>query len=105
MSRRALVFALFALSIAAACAVHRDSMGTADAIALAGGPQWAYAKTTDVRVIRGALTKPQVIPVNLWDVLAGDEKDVYLQPGDIVMVPAKYVTRFDRWITQALAPL
>ena len=36
---------------------------------------------------------------------ASSQKDVYLQPGDIVFVKPRYVTEFARWVRQALAPL
>jgi hypothetical protein len=32
-------------------------------------------------------------------------KDVFVQPGDIVYVPPRYVTQFSRWINQALSPI
>lgn len=69
------------------------------------GILWQFAKTEVVAVVRGALDAPQYIPVDLDLVLYGLEKDIWLRPGDIVVVPAKKVTRFDRYVSQLLSPL
>jgi polysaccharide export outer membrane protein len=82
-----------------------DHMNIAQAIGLAGGPTWTYAKTENCAIIRGSLDDPKFIPVDLDDVLDGTEKNVFLQPGDIVIVPAKTVTRFSRYTEQLLSPL
>ncbi|HVY60752.1 MAG TPA: polysaccharide biosynthesis/export family protein [Planctomycetota bacterium] len=83
----------------------RESMTACDAILEAGGPQWPTAKTEDTRVIRGRLDDPTIIELDLEDVLVGGAKDVVLQPGDIVVVPAKHVTVFARWSQQLVSPI
>ena len=52
-------------------------------------------KLSQVLIIRGSLEDPRVIRINLYDVLAGRGRDVYVLPGDIVYVPNKYA-RFGR---------
>ncbi len=84
---------------------YRDRMSLVQALGLSGGVDWRTAKTEDVRVIRGALDDPTLIPIDLDHVLAAAEKDLFLQPGDIVLVPPKYVTVVDRYLSQLFAPL
>ena len=60
---------------------------------------------SSVRVVRGALDDPVLFKINAKELLRGNEKDIYLEPGDIVVVPPKGVTRFARYIEQMLAPL
>lgn len=84
---------------------YLDHMNIAQAIGLAGGPNWAYAKTEKCAIVRGSLDDPKYIPVDMDDVLDGNEKNVFLQPGDIVIVPAKHVTKFARYTEQLLTPL
>jgi protein involved in polysaccharide export with SLBB domain len=47
----------------------------------------AYLK--QVLIVRGDLQEPDVYEVNLEAILAGEEHDIYLQPGDIIFVPEK----------------
>jgi len=56
------------------------------AILAAGGPV-PYAYQTQVAVIRGSLTEPRLAEVNYKEIVKGQAKDVFLQPGDIVYVP------------------
>lgn len=79
----------------------REGMSITEAIATVGGYIPNFAKLEDCRIIRGA----KAIPVDLEDVFDGEEKDVDLEPGDIVVVPPKWITRFDRYVTQLFAPL
>jgi len=81
-----------------------DRMTLVEVLAVAD-IDWITAKTEVVGVVRGSLDDPILIEVNLEDVFVGVEKDVFLRPGDIVVVPPKYVTRFDRFVTQLLAPV
>jgi polysaccharide export outer membrane protein len=83
----------------------RDRISVVDAIGAVGGLNFATAKIEDVRVIRGALSNPAYIRVDLEEVFVARERDVYLAPGDIVIVPAKWVTRMDRYVQQVLSPL
>lgn len=83
---------------------YRDGLGLIAAIAEVGGPTWATAKLEAVHIVRGALDRPVLVAIDVEDVLDGETPDVRLRPGDIVVVPAKWVTVFDRYVTQALAP-
>ena len=83
----------------------RQRMSLVDAIGAAYGCNWYTAKSESVHVVRGSLEAPKIIKVDLEDVMWAAEKNVYLEPGDIVVVPPKYVTQMDRWITQALSPI
>jgi polysaccharide export outer membrane protein len=83
----------------------RDGLSLVQAISLAGGPTWAWAKVESCHIVRGTLDDPKFIQIDLEEVLKGNEKDVFLMPGDIVMVPPKGVTVYARWISQALAPI
>ncbi len=84
---------------------YRDRLSLVQAIGDAGGPEYRTAKFEAVHIVRGALDEPQLIALDLEYILEGVEKDVFLEPGDIVVVPPKYVTQFDRYVQQLLAPL
>ncbi len=66
---------------------------------------WETAKIEDVRIVRGALDDPELIEVDLHDVFVAADKDVFLQPGDIVVVPPKHITRINRYLNQLLGPI
>lgn|GEM_PF-1841930 len=75
-------------------------------IAAAGGFAEEYAEKTRVQVLRvGPDGKPAPIFVNTKAVLAGLERDLPLQRGDIVYVPATGVAGFSRTVGQALSPI
>jgi len=75
------------------------------AIAQAGGFQNEFAEKTRVRIIRkGPGDQPVVTCVNAAAVLAGRVPDPAMSRGDIVFVPARGVTRWDRTLGQILAP-
>jgi len=84
--------------------LFRDRMSVTEALAEAG-ISWGTAKTEDVVVLRGALESPTVIEVDLDDIIDGEAKDVYLRPGDIVVLPPKRVTVVARYVIQLLAPI
>jgi polysaccharide export outer membrane protein len=84
---------------------YREGLSLIQAIGEAGGPDWSVAKMDSVRVVRGALDDPILFEIDAMNLLKGGEKDIYLEPGDIVVVPAKHVTRFARYIQQLLAPV
>ncbi|HYE30047.1 MAG TPA: SLBB domain-containing protein [Methylomirabilota bacterium] len=71
-------------------------MSLTAAIAGAGGPvKGAYL--TDVAVVRGSLSKPQIAVVNYEDVLKGKAPDVLIERGDIIYVPLspyRYLTKY-----------
>jgi polysaccharide export outer membrane protein len=60
---------------------------------------------TRIHVIRGSLGNPTVIASNFRDVLAGRERDVSLEPGDIIYVPPKTLTSFSRIMDKILPSL
>jgi protein involved in polysaccharide export with SLBB domain len=84
---------------------YREDLSLIDAIGEAGGPLWATAKVSSVHVVRGVLDDPVLFEINLKKLLTGRERDIHLEPGDIVVVPAKGVTRFARYIQQLLTPV
>lgn len=75
-------------------------------IAAAGGFAEEFADKQRVQVLRvGPDGTPTPVFVNARAVLAGVERDLPLQRGDIVYVPAKGVTEFARTVGQALSPI
>lgn len=66
------------------------------------------AKTKNVLLIRGGLDSAKLYTVDVEGILAGDMKQmIYLQKGDIVVVPTKTITnveRFFRHVQAILAP-
>jgi polysaccharide export outer membrane protein len=65
----------------------------------------AFAAFWTIHLVRGPLDHPQVYEVDLNHILDGKAEDVRIEPGDIVYVPPRWITSFDRFVTQALAPL
>jgi polysaccharide biosynthesis/export protein len=68
----------------------------------AGGPRWDTAELSEVIVIRDRLGDQRAYAIDLTEVLAGQRRDMWLIPGDTVYVPARTLTRWDRWTRQAL---
>jgi polysaccharide export outer membrane protein len=60
-----------------------------------------------VHLIRGALERPRVYKVDLERLLDGEPgvEDVPVEPGDIIYVPPRWATSFDRFVAQAFGPL
>ena len=77
----------------------------ADVIAEAGGPT-VFATESSTKIIRGDITKPEIISANLESLLeSGDQsQNVALVAGDIVYVPRSWVGDFKRFSEQ-LMPL
>ena len=74
-------------------------------IAQAGGFEEEFADKCIVRIIRkGANDEPYVTVVNVDAVLAGRAEDPSMRRGDVVFVPARGVTNWNRTMGQALAP-
>lgn len=74
------------------------SMTVTQAIASAGGFPIGGPYAADVNkviVLRGPLKCPCVIRINLWEIIDGEARDLYLKPGDIVFVSNKTM-RFGR---------
>jgi polysaccharide export outer membrane protein len=72
-----------------------------EAVAEAGG---VTTKAWERRafVVRGSLTRPEVLPVNLRRVVVGRAPDVPLRSGDIVFVPKTALGKFDEVARQLL---
>jgi polysaccharide export outer membrane protein len=66
-----------------------------------------FSNPTHMLLIRDPTGAKQVYEYDMEDMLTNPDgqKDVFLQPGDVVYVCPRYVTQFARWVDQALAPL
>jgi polysaccharide biosynthesis/export protein len=71
------------------------------AVQAAGGYLAPTADLAGVRVIRDRMGARVAFEVDLEDVLAGEANDMWLMPGDVVYVPPRLLTRWDRWWRQA----
>lgn len=85
-----------------------NEMSILEALTIAGGINPA-ARTDNVLLIRGKLDKPKLYTVNVKAIYArGDTAQmVYLQRGDIVMVPTRTITNVARYFKEiqgALSP-
>jgi polysaccharide export outer membrane protein len=73
-----------------------------EGLTVAGAVAGAYgtlrdAYTPHVAVVRGSLSQPQITIVNYRKVIRGEERDIALQPNDIVYVPLspyRYLRRY-----------
>lgn len=73
------------------------------AIVAAGGFRPATADLAAVRLVRQRLgDQPQAYEVDVEAVMAGERADTWLEPGDVVFVPARAVTSWFRWWEQAM---
>jgi len=75
-----------------------------EALAMAGGPMYS-ALLWDVKVIRGDMNNPQVISVNVSDILKkGDlTTNILLERGDIIYVPRTMIARVNK-LLESIAP-
>ncbi len=64
----------------------------------AGGLTKSAKKTEIIVVRRGSDYKPVPYKINLEKLLAGQEKDIRLQPFDIVYVPKSTISNVNEWI-------
>lgn len=64
----------------------------------AGGLTKSAKKTEIVVIRRGSDYKPVPYKINLEKLLAGQEKDIRLQPFDIVYVPKSTISNVNEWI-------
>lgn len=71
------------------------------AIQAAGGFLPATAELEEVHVVRSRLSEPMAYGVDLQSVLDGRRFDMWLLPGDVVYVPPRTLTRWNRWWRQA----
>lgn len=72
------------------------------AILAAGGFRSATADTEQVHVIRSRLSEPSTYGLDVQAVLEGQHFDMWLLPGDVIYVPPRLLTRWDRWWRQAM---
>jgi protein involved in polysaccharide export with SLBB domain len=72
------------------------------AIQAAGGFLPATADLDEVCVVRDRMGTRAAYAVDLAGVLAGEARDLWLQPGDVVHVAPRLLTRWDRWWRQAV---
>lgn len=84
---------------------YLDRMTLVDALSQAGGINWTTARTGSVRVLRARMGEPRLYEVDFDDLLAAQARDFYLEPGDVVYVPSRWVTDLDRFIRQLLSPV
>lgn len=72
------------------------------AIMAAGGALPATADLGDVRIVRDRMGATAAFALDADAVLAGEASDAWLLPGDLVYVPARLLSRWDRWWRQAV---
>jgi hypothetical protein len=80
---------------------YRENMPMSRTLAQAEG-MTPDADLTRIHIIRGALHNPTVIVTNFRKVIQGEERDVSLQPGDIVYVPPTGLTDWSRMMDKIL---
>jgi protein involved in polysaccharide export with SLBB domain len=83
---------------------YQDRMALARTISMAEGFTHD-ADRTRVHVVRGSLQNPTVIVANYKDVLAGRQRDVQLEPGDIIYVPTTRIASVSRVLDYILPAL
>jgi len=83
---------------------YQDRMALARTISMAEGFTHD-ADRTRVHVVRGSLQNPTVIVANYKDVLAGRQRDVQLEPGDIIYVPTTKIATVSRVLDYVLPAL
>jgi polysaccharide export outer membrane protein len=78
-----------------------------EAIQKTGSYIHEFANVSHFLLVRDPTGAKQIFEYDMDDMLTNPDgqKDVFLQPGDVVYVPPRYVTQFARWINQALAPV
>ena len=83
-----------------------NQMSILEALTLSGGINPA-ARTNNVLLIRGKLEKPELYTVDVQSIYAqgNTEQMVYLQKGDIVVVPTKTITNVSRYFKEVQGTL
>jgi polysaccharide export outer membrane protein len=100
------VYVLGEVNNAAAVPMRTGRLRLSEAIALAGGFNELTAYKRSIKVVRGALSNPQVFTVDYTEILRGEKPDVaFLQSGDLVYVPSSGLTKWDRVLGQLLPNL
>ncbi len=80
---------------------YRENMPMSRTLAQAEG-MTPDADLTRIHIIRGSLHNPTIIVTNFRKVIQGEERDVPLQPGDIVYVPPTGLTEWSRMMDKIL---
>ncbi len=75
---------------------YRGTTTLLEAITSAGGFNERTACKRSVCVITGSLQKPEINIVNFNKIIKGKEKNIVLEPGDIIYVPSTFVTDVER---------
>lgn len=75
---------------------YRGTTTLLEAITSAGGFNERTACKRSVCIVKGSLKEPEIIIVNFNKVVKGKEKNIILDPGDIVYVPSTFVTDVER---------
>jgi polysaccharide biosynthesis/export protein len=86
---------------------YYNGMTFLEAIQRCGSYVHEFANVSHFLLVRDSLGAKQIFEYDMDAMLTDPEgpKDVFLQPGDIVYVPPRYVTQFSRWVNQALSPI
>jgi len=75
---------------------YRYTTTLLEAVTSAGGFNETTACKRSVCIVRGSLTKPEIIIVNFNKIVSGKENNIVLDPGDIVYVPSTFLTDVSR---------
>jgi polysaccharide export outer membrane protein len=75
---------------------YRYTTTLLEAVTSAGGFNETTACKRSVCIVRGSLTKPEIIIVNFNKIVSGKENNIVLDPGDIVYVPSTFITDVSR---------
>jgi len=70
------------------------------AIQAAGSFIPATADIAEIHVVRDRVTTPVVFRVDLEKIASAQDTDMYLEPGDLIFVPPRGVTSWDRALRQ-----
>lgn len=81
----------------------RQGLRLSDAIAMAGGTS-PEANAGDVRVVRGALSRPELYTASLTGLANGEAADAMLRPGDVVFVSEHWLATTSQ-VLNRLTPL
>jgi polysaccharide export outer membrane protein len=86
---------------------YYDGITFLEAIQRSGSYVHEFANINHFLLIRDPLGAKQIFLYDMEAMLTepAGQKDVFLQPGDVVYVPPRYVTQFARWVNQALSPI
>lgn len=72
------------------------------AVLAAGGYLAPSADLSAVRLVRDRMGHPEAYRIDLLGILEGESRDTWLRPGDVIYVPPRLLSRWERWWRQAL---